>query len=135
MIRATRFSPCRLPCAFSSSYIRGLPYVRRLVEEHPNLDVLAQRLLEPLGYLPPATFEQNFPDSQNTHIPQAVLTYRARRQTRGGSLFDVTYGNIQELGRSLVGRKMTARLNDQPELTVQALDRVGGRQDLADAGG
>jgi transposase InsO family protein len=33
-----------------------------------------QRLLEPLGYLPPATFEQNFLDSQNTHIPQAVLT-------------------------------------------------------------
>lgn len=33
-----------------------------------------QRLLEPLGYLPPAEFEEQFQTSQNTHVSEAVLT-------------------------------------------------------------
>jgi putative transposase len=33
-----------------------------------------QRLLEPLGYLPPAEFEEQFLESQNTHVSEAVLT-------------------------------------------------------------
>lgn len=33
-----------------------------------------QRLLEPLGYLPPAEFEEQFLASQNTHVSEAVLT-------------------------------------------------------------
>jgi putative transposase len=33
-----------------------------------------QRLLEPLGYLPPAEFEEQFLTSQNTHVSEAILT-------------------------------------------------------------
>jgi putative transposase len=33
-----------------------------------------QRLLEPLGYLPPAEFEEQFLTSQNTQVSEAVLT-------------------------------------------------------------
>jgi transposase InsO family protein len=33
-----------------------------------------QRLLEPLGYLPPAEFEAQYRTSQNTHVSEAVLT-------------------------------------------------------------
>jgi len=32
------------------------------------------RLLEPLGYLPPAEFEEQFLTSQNTHVSEAILT-------------------------------------------------------------
>ena len=33
-----------------------------------------QRLLEPLGYLPPAEFEAQFRESQNTHVSETALT-------------------------------------------------------------
>jgi transposase InsO family protein len=33
-----------------------------------------QRLLEPLGYLPPAEFEEQFLESQNTEVSEAALT-------------------------------------------------------------
>ena len=43
------------------------------------------RLLEPLGYLPPAAFEAQFHRTQSAHVAVGALTYRALRKTRGDS--------------------------------------------------
>ena len=42
-----------------------------------------RRLLEPLGYVPPAEFEQVYHDRQTALADMAVLTERALRRTRG----------------------------------------------------
>jgi hypothetical protein len=44
-----------------------------------------RRLLEPLGHVPPAEFEQAYHDRQTTLADMAVLTERALRRTRVGS--------------------------------------------------
>jgi putative transposase len=43
------------------------------------------RLLEPLGYVPPAEFEKAYHDRQAAPVGMAVLTLRALRETRGGA--------------------------------------------------
>jgi hypothetical protein len=43
------------------------------------------RLLDPLGYVPPAEFEKAYHDRQAAPVGMAVLTYRALRETRSGS--------------------------------------------------
>lgn len=58
-----------------------------------------QRLLEPLGFLRPAEFEEQFRTSQTNQLSDAVLTQRALRETRGHSAESKARGVLIDIMR------------------------------------
>ena len=61
----------------------------------------AHRLLEPLGYIPPAEFEQAFYEGQAGAGQPAVLTSRGIRETRGGSTVLKGTGHRRPVGEQV----------------------------------
>ncbi|RLC67896.1 MAG: hypothetical protein DRH97_04245, partial [Chloroflexi bacterium] len=60
-----------------------------------------RRLLEPVGYIPPAEFEELYYQRQEAPVMVAGLTYRTLRNTRGGS--DCKHGDIKAYKFHIIG--------------------------------